>query len=190
MFCPRCGRPVSDAANFCGGCGLPRAEIEKYYKDKQRDTAAADTVSPRPEARRYNETAESAVQPEPANTAAHDSTAQTADVYTDVQYGGNNSYSQAETVYTEPVQGENWHYSEDFGFEKSEENENLTTVDYIWMMIISSIPVVGIIYLIYLAFFSRGNVNKRSFARAMLVLMAFWVVLAFTFSVGLFMSLG
>ena len=39
---------------------------------------------------------------------------------------------------------------EDFGFEKKAENENLSTVDYIWMMIISSIPVVGMIYLIYL----------------------------------------
>ena len=29
MFCPRCGRPVSDTANFCGGCGLPKAEIER-----------------------------------------------------------------------------------------------------------------------------------------------------------------
>ena len=29
MFCPRCGRPVSRTANFCGGCGLPKAEIER-----------------------------------------------------------------------------------------------------------------------------------------------------------------
>ena len=30
MFCPRCGRAVNDTSNFCGGCGLSRAEIEKY----------------------------------------------------------------------------------------------------------------------------------------------------------------
>ena len=29
MFCPRCGRPVSRTANFCGGCGLPKSEIER-----------------------------------------------------------------------------------------------------------------------------------------------------------------
>ena len=190
MFCPRCGRPVSDAANFCGGCGLSRAEIEKYYKDKQQDTTATDAVQSQPETGRYNETAENAAQANPVSGDTLDSTAQTAPVYNDMQYSNNNSYSQAETVYTEPAQEERWHYSEDFGFEKKAENENLSTVDYIWMMIISSIPVVGMIYLIYLAFFSRGNVNKRSFARAMLVITAFWIVLAFTFSVGIFMSLG
>ena len=30
MFCPRCGRAVNETSNFCGGCGLSRAEIEKY----------------------------------------------------------------------------------------------------------------------------------------------------------------
>ena len=30
MFCPRCGRAVNENANFCGGCGLSRVEIEKF----------------------------------------------------------------------------------------------------------------------------------------------------------------
>ena len=37
MYCPRCGRPVSDNANFCGGCGLPRAEILKYSRNNSSD---------------------------------------------------------------------------------------------------------------------------------------------------------
>ena len=32
MFCPRCGRAVNAEANFCGGCGLSKAEIERYLK--------------------------------------------------------------------------------------------------------------------------------------------------------------
>ena len=40
MFCPRCGRPVSDIANFCGGCGLPKAEIEKAYREKAEQMPA------------------------------------------------------------------------------------------------------------------------------------------------------
>ena len=35
MICPRCKRPVSDSANFCGGCGLPRAEIERFYRQQE-----------------------------------------------------------------------------------------------------------------------------------------------------------
>lgn len=195
MFCPRCGRPVSDAANFCGGCGLPRAEIEKYYKNKQQDTASSETVrqqpqQARPEESMHNEVQESTAYTNPVNAEAQESTVQTDPVYTDIQYNSNNSYSQAGQMYTEPVQEEKWHYSEDFGFEEKAVNENLSTVDYIWMLLISSIPLVGFIYLIYTAFFSNGNVNKRSFARAMLILTAFWVILAFTFSIGLIMSLG
>ena len=37
MYCPRCGLPVSDNANFCGGCGLPRAEILKYSRNNSSD---------------------------------------------------------------------------------------------------------------------------------------------------------
>ena len=47
MFCPRCGRPVSRAANFCGGCGLPKAEIERMSQPEQVDIAELDATEMR-----------------------------------------------------------------------------------------------------------------------------------------------
>ncbi|MBP1552270.1 MAG: hypothetical protein J6C04_08330, partial [Oscillospiraceae bacterium] len=62
-------------------------------------------------------------------------------------------------------------------------NENLSTVDFIWMLLISSIPVVGLIYLIYLAI-QDNNTNKRSYARATLIISLFAVVVSFVFIMG------
>ena len=44
MFCPRCGRAVSEKANFCGGCGLSRGEIENYIRMTQPAQQPAEEV--------------------------------------------------------------------------------------------------------------------------------------------------
>ena len=65
--------------------------------------------------------------------------------------------------------------------------EAVSTVDFIWMMVISAIPVIGFIYLIYLAL-QNDNTNKRSYARATLILSIFAVVISIVFSVGFMLS--
>ena len=59
----------------------------------------------------------------------------------------------------------------------------LTTVDFIWMLVLSALPVIGLIYIIYLAV-QNNNTNKRSFARATLIVSLFAFVVAFVFMIG------
>ena len=59
----------------------------------------------------------------------------------------------------------------------------MTVVDYLWMMIISGIPIVGIVYILYTAFAGQ-NINKKNWAKAMLILAIFGFVLAFVFIFG------
>lgn len=69
------------------------------------------------------------------------------------------------------------------GYEKAESTDPLTVVDYLWMMIISGIPIVGIVYILYTAFAGQ-NINKKNWAKAMLILAIFGFVLAFVFIFG------
>ncbi|MBR2503982.1 MAG: hypothetical protein IKB62_07655, partial [Oscillospiraceae bacterium] len=64
---------------------------------------------------------------------------------------------------------------------------NLSTVDFIWMMIIAGIPVVGLIYLIVLAF-QNDNTNKRSYARASLIISIFASIIGMVFVLGFLLS--
>jgi hypothetical protein len=70
-----------------------------------------------------------------------------------------------------------------YNTEKPVKNENLSTVDFIWMMLISSIPVVGLIYIIYLAI-QDNNTNKRSYARATLIIALFGTLVGVVFGLG------
>ena len=202
MFCPRCGHRVSDTANFCGGCGLPRAEIIKLTQP----------VAPAP-------------QPEPANTDIDDlnstisqlegdltgldtledyttdSTISTNKVENDfasselrlelensienapVHPAYESSYSaQNDYSYSQPGKAD-----EDMEIIMTEEDfreEAVSTVDFIWMMIISGIPVIGFIYLIYIAFVQKENTTKSAWAKATLIICAFAFVLSLVFSMG------
>ena len=51
------------------------------------------------------------------------------------------------------------------------------------MLVLSSLPVIGLIYIIYLAV-QNNNINKRSFARATLIVSLFAFVVAFVFMIG------
>jgi Na+/proline symporter len=52
-----------------------------------------------------------------------------------------------------------------------EKSAPLTLGNYIVMMIVSVIPVVGFIILLTWAFGSKANTNKKNWARAMLIFM-------------------
>jgi len=68
----------------------------------------------------------------------------------------------------------------------------LSVGQYVWMFILSCIPIVGIIFLFVWAFGSR-NINRKNYARAALILTAIgiflWVIIAIaTISIGGFIS--
>ena len=214
MFCPRYGRPVSQTANFCGGCGLPRAEIEKI-------TQPVSQPEPKNEQAEINELNSTLSQLEGDLTGIHpvENYTTDADVNTNIveapvedeiklefeditaqrpeqpaQSGFQSDYSANAPVYPyyeqqkkeEPQQPQ---YSAPVNTQSEvKADQNLTTVDFIWMLLISGIPVVGLLYLIYQGFVQQENVNRRSWARATLIVSLFACVLAFVFSIGIMMT--
>lgn len=209
MFCPRCGRPVSRAANFCGGCGLPRAEIERMSqsvaqpeeKPVQSETDDINVTISQLEGdltgvnpvENYttdvdvNTNNDEISLPETENNETvtlefEDITQQKSQS----QYSANAPvhpyYKQTEKivaqqpVYTAPVNTQ------------PVKDQNLSTVDFVWMLLISGIPVIGLGYLIYQGFIQQDNVNRRSWARATMIISVFAFVLAMVFYMGLMMT--
>ena len=200
MFCPRCGRSVSETSNFCGGCGLSRAEIEKYIVKTEPQAEAAQ---PQPEVKAEPQTVswESAPAQEApkAENFAETKAEEAKDIKsTEYHYSYKTateaqpkaepgySYTTADSVQAEPKAEPKAEYSYAEPV-KEVKNENLSTVDFIWMMIISGIPVVGLVYLIYLAF-QNDNTNKRSYARASLIISVFASVISIVFIIGFMLS--
>ena len=181
MYCPRCGRPVSDNANFCGGCGLPRAEILKYSRNNSSDNNRQkaeenNNVSTEDKSNEdsFNKSAESR---ETRHTSQNN---YTGDYGTSQNNYSSGTYSNYNQNYNTGFSGNDYYTG---GYEKAESTDPLTVVDYLWMMIISGIPVVGIVYILYTAFAGQ-NINNKNWAKAMLILAIFGFVLAFVFIFG------
>ncbi|MBE6877842.1 MAG: zinc ribbon domain-containing protein [Ruminococcaceae bacterium] len=207
MFCPRCGRAVNETSNFCGGCGLSKAEIEKYLvkteaaQPQSEPETEPQTVhwesQPAQEVPEAEPVKAEAVKEEPGFAeneiiceAAKETEAAKAEEpkqgtysYTASQSGGQYSYSTSQSTQQSHAQP-NYSYTEPV---KEAKNENLSTVDFIWMMVIAGIPVVGLVYLIYLAF-QNDNTNKRSYARASLIMSIFAFIISFVFVIGFMLS--
>ncbi len=209
MFCPRCGRTVNDTANFCGGCGLPKSEILKYHQEQM----TTPVITPVQEILPVNtdeldstlSQLEMQLNDKPAvpvndyTTEVADDTNTIDDVITPSDFVRQEikAEQQAETfsrpqytyttpqypVYQMPQDNSAGENHSDF----TETDHNLSTVDYIWMMLIASVPVIGLIYLLYTAFASE-NPNKRSFARAVLIVGIFSCLIAAVFAMGLVIS--
>ena len=264
MFCPRCGRPVSETANFCGGCGLPKAEILRLNSEKVAKAQPAPVQTPpiiqQPvDTKEVNDTIDQLTQDlsglnpmdpqltatEPVNeetpqiVLSHQPTrlpedisplAPNRDEYDESGYGQDKieqpktevipqatqapkveDIPQAQPIFKENAQGQGAYNSQgksayetvtptqagtqtQYGSASSwntapaqpfQGDQNLSTVDFIWVMILSMIPVVGMFYMIYLAFVQDKNINKRSYARASLIISVFAAVIGIVFFVGL-----
>ena len=204
MFCPRCGRPVSDTANFCGGCGLPRAEIEKYFREKATQTPAVpqenintDDINSTIEKLENDLSGVNPVTDYTTEVAEDTNTISTADdvilqsTETEEQPQSETSfYGQSQYSANAPEYPEYSYSSAEIpqSYEHGQEDTTLSTVDYIWMMLISSIPVVGIIYLIWLGFIQKDNPNKSAYAKASLIISVFAILLAVVFAMGIVLT--
>lgn len=210
MFCPRCGRPLSPTANYCGGCGMPKSEMEKRVEPVQPQPA----VMKETDINELNstisrlETDLTGVNPIENYTidAAENTntdTAETEKITLTVEeqyepgaetaknpYDGQSEYSRnapqhpmyMQTTYTpsrQPVLQET---------AVPQADQTLSTVDFVWMLLISSIPVVGLFYIIYQAFVQQENMNRRAWARATMIVAIFGFVMAAVFSVGFVMT--
>lgn len=230
MFCPRCGRAVNANANFCGGCGLSKVEIEKYIQQTQpvpeapkadevktevpfgtvvnepvktepAVQPAAETVS-EAAAQTFSETAETVIDIEPEECVQAPQSAQEVPVDKEVPktapaaetaaFTGEAPKTEPQHNYAENTQQYNTQsdqYSPQYpyGYQAPVKSESLSTVDFIWMMVISSLPLIGLIYLIYLAI-QNDNTNKRSYARASLIISIFASIIGMVFVLGFLLS--
>ena len=205
MFCPRCGRPVSRTANFCGGCGLPKAEIERMSQpapqpvqvdinelDATISQLEGDLTGINPVENYTTETdvntnnVENSLESkekEPISLEFEDSTqpgqsefSANAPVHPMYEQGGSESRVQHENRYTVPQT------------QQTAADQTLSTTDFVWMMLVSGIPVIGLIYLIYLGFVQQENANKRAYARATMIIVVFGILISVVFSLGVMMT--
>ncbi|NLW10643.1 MAG: zinc ribbon domain-containing protein [Clostridiaceae bacterium] len=70
------------------------------------------------------------------------------------------------------------------GYTPAVDNSPLSVGQYIGMYLLQIIPVVGFILLLVWAFSGDTNINKKNWARAMLIIMLIGIVLAIIFSVA------
>lgn len=210
MFCPRCGRPVSPTANFCGGCGLPKAEIEKAAVPVQTQVDSSQPALQVTETE-MNELNSALSQLEgdltgvnPVENYTTDTTAITntdtgreEKIVPELKFtvesqsaeqenvtAGQSDYSRNAPQHPFYTQN-NYEQSRSVAQFADLPDHNLSTVDFVWMLLISSIPVVGMFYVIYQAFVQKENVNKKSWARATIIIYLFAALLGLVFSIGL-----
>lgn len=222
MFCPRCGRPLSPTANFCGGCGMPKSEIEKVRPVQPQPAAVKETdinelnsTISRLEA---DLTGVNPIENYTIDAAVNTNTdTEQSENFTDrIRIAIENQYEpQTESEDTEEIgSAEETAYSTQSEYSRnapqhpmytqstytpsrqpvlqeetvSQVDQTLTTVDFVWMLLISSIPVVGLFYIIYQAFVQQENMNRRAWARATMIVAIFGFAMAAVFSVGFVMT--
>lgn len=84
----------------------------------------------------------------------------------------------------QPVYQANYQYGQPAGgYPAAPASEPLTVGQYIGMMILSGLPLVGFILLLVWAFGSEANLNKKNYAKAVLLLMVIGVALSILFSI-------
>ena len=192
MFCPRCGRQVSDTANFCGGCGLPRADIVKANAKPVTESEVRDvheTIS-------QLEDDLSGLNPVTDYTTDFNTNSNTEDksfVQMEMENEGADEHREVpQYEYKAPEyrpEEDNDLYTRNTTVYESSEETRVSTTDFVIMILLSSIPIIGLIYLFYQAFGQKTNSTKRSYARAVLLLGLFGLVTTMAFSFGIAMSL-
>ena len=221
MICPRCGRSVGEAANFCGGCGMPKTEIITYYATKQEQPAAPVIPSapqiPPVDINRINSTLSQLENDLNGTVPVTDYTTDTAkdtteDIFTPSDFIRKEIESEKLKREENPYLGQSAYSAEapkrpEFSYDYNTESYNkisdtstftaaekedeyreepLSTVDFIWMMLLSSMPGVGFFYLVYLAFIQKNSKSKASFAKATFIISIFAFLMVFVFMAGLF----
>ena len=167
-FCESCGAALADGAKFCNECG--------------KITAISTPPPPPPVAvpaqPAYTPPSQPAPSPAAVNTIPHPQAASQAASQTPSQ-----PYAAQTQNYAAPPQQPYYPPVPQQGFiQKPQNTEPMRVGQYIGTMIISAIPLVGFIMLLVWAFGSDTNINKKNYARAVLILSVIGVVLGIIFS--------
>ena len=206
MICPRCKRPVSDSANFCGGCGLPRAEIERFYRQQEllniqepkadEADALADDIRSSLDGDNYTINDEVRTD-EPAGQEQTGDRRTAFEVKEEPETKEVGSYDPVYAQEQKPTERMSYTYvpmdppqapefeHTDYEGPSVRTEEPLSVVDYIWMMILSAIPVFGFFYIIYLGFFQKISKSKSNYAKATLIVTVFVFIVITLFLISL-----
>lgn len=180
-FCTGCGAPLSEGKKFCTECGTPVTEVVA-------EVMAENTVAIVPEAgpEISADTVAEAPKPQPQPQVSYQQP-QAQAAYQQVQpqaaYQQQTTYQQPrqQTVYTQPVSQPVQAppvYGADVPPAKGSKYEPITAWGYIGIMLLMCIPVIGFILTIIWACGGCRKVNKKSLARATLIMMAVGLVIS------------
>lgn len=159
MFCKNCGKELPNEAKFCNGCGAKAEQQQPIPNEVKQNVNNAESQPQQQPNIPPQQQPNIPPQPQP-NTppqAQHYIPPQT---YQPPQYytaPGNNAYSSQ--------------------FDR----EPLSVLQYIGMFLLIGIPIVGIVLLFVWGFGSSVNLNKKNFARAMLILSLIGIIISIIF---------
>ena len=91
--------------------------------------------------------------------------------------GGGQQVSAPQPMYNQPQQPQNYNQAAGYGSGQAN-HEPLGVGSYIWMFFLSAIPIVGFIMMLVWAFGGSVNLNKKNYARAILIMCVIGVALS------------
>lgn len=178
-FCETCGSTLLDGAKFCNSCGAlvsgdspPQAVAQTTVPPQQRVTPVTapppvQTV-PSPQQTYYQSPAQAPQKPIPPPQQAY------------YQAPPQSQVPPQQTYYQAPPQNYN---------RNTQNIAPMTVLQYLGTFLISAIPLVGTIMLFIWAFSSDTNINKKNYARAILILggivIIFYIIILIVFGVSM-----
>lgn len=161
-FCETCGSALADGAKFCNNCGRITSAAPPPPPPAPAAPAQQAYANPAPAAYSGGSAAQPAI-----HTAVQQQTAQ---------------YSAPAQSYAPPAQQQTYYQAPQQNYyQKPQDTAPMTVGQYILMMFISAIPLVGFIMLLIWAFGSDTNANKKNYARAVLILSVIGIVFCIIF---------
>ena len=167
IFCTNCGETIAEGRKFCSACGT---KVETSPNKPQ------DNKTGPPEPQQITN-----AEPDLKQTAADASSAA-------ITENNQTSQSQPQQAYIPPTAYAAPAYPaynnspasniQDIPPAKGSKYAPMSTLGYLGWMILMCIPIIGLIVTIILSFSSSGSVNRRNFARAILILAIIGVALA------------
>ena len=167
MLCPKCSREISSEKNHCDFCGftfqtpksesysMPMGAVPAYPAPAYEPAAPVQPAQPIPPAQPAAPAYEA---PRSAYTAPYAQTPFQAPSYSQ-------SYAPQTPAYAAPAYTPR-------PAPMMESQDNLSVGQYIGMMLLGLVPLVGLIFYIIWACRKKGNPNRRRFAAAALILKA------------------
>ncbi|MBP3729637.1 MAG: zinc ribbon domain-containing protein [Lachnospiraceae bacterium] len=167
-FCKNCGNTLEDTALFCPECGEPAGPVIPEQETPYSDTAFPAGIP----------VSDSAAEPVPNPAAAPGSAPFSGETVPPVIPPV--PVQTANPKPAEPRVPEEWLTAQETG-SLSVYNKPLTTAHYFWTLLLFSLPGIGLIAMLIMAFTAK-NTNRKNFAQACLI----WVLILLIL-LGLFM---